>query len=48
VSQKLKKDIKDTLKPFPRLREELFEKLYTFFNHYFSENKSIYFMYIFL
>ena len=41
----LKKDVEDALKPFPDFREELFEKLYTFFNRYFSESGSIYFTY---
>jgi len=41
----LQKDIDEALKPFPEFREELFEKLYTFFNRYFSESGSIYFSY---
>ncbi len=41
----LKKDIDDALKPFPDFREELFDKLYTFFQRYFSESGSIYFRY---
>jgi len=43
VFPKLKKDIEEALKPFPDFREELFDKLYTFFNRYFSESGSIYF-----
>lgn len=42
---KLNEDIDEALKPFPKFREELFDKLYTFFNRYFSESGSIYFRY---
>jgi len=45
VFPKLQKDIGSALKPFPDFREELFDKLYTFFNRYFSESGSIYFRY---
>jgi len=45
IFPKLKKDIKEALKPFPEFREELFDKLYTFFSRYFSESGSIYFRY---
>ena len=45
VFPKLKKDIEEVLKPFPDFREELFDKLYTFFSRYFSESGSIYFRY---
>jgi adenine specific DNA methylase Mod len=45
VFPQLKKDIDDALKPFPKFRGELFDKLYTFFNRYFSETGSIYFRY---
>jgi len=45
VFPKLQKDIEDALKPFPEFKEELFDKLYTFFNRYFSESGSIYFRY---
>lgn len=45
VFPKLQKDINEALKPFPDFREELFEKLYTFFQRYFSESGSIYFRY---
>jgi len=31
VYPKLQKDIEDALKPFPEFKEELFDKLYTFF-----------------
>ena len=42
---KLQKDINEALKSFPDFREELFEKLFTFFQRYFSESGSIYFRY---
>jgi len=45
VFPKLDKDINKALEPFPEFREELFDKLYTFFNRYFSESGSIYFRY---
>jgi len=45
VFPKLQKDINEALKPFPNFREELFNRLYTFFNRYFSESGSIYFRY---
>ncbi len=45
VFPKLQKDINEALEPFPEFREELFEKLYTFFSRYFSESGSIYFRY---
>jgi adenine specific DNA methylase Mod len=45
VFPKLQKDIDEALKPFPNFREELFNRLYTFFNRYFSESGSIYFRY---
>lgn len=45
VFPKLQNDIDESLKPFPGFRNELFEKLYTFFNRYFSESGSIYFSY---
>jgi len=41
----LQKDIEAALMPFPDFREELFDKLYTFFQRYFSESGSIYFRY---
>ena len=43
VFPELKKDIGKVLSPFPDFKEELFDKLYTFFNRYFSESGSIYF-----
>ncbi|MBM3859733.1 MAG: site-specific DNA-methyltransferase [Verrucomicrobia bacterium] len=45
VFPELSKDINAALKPFPQFREELFDKLYTFFSRYFSESGSIYFRY---
>jgi len=33
----LNKDVEKALKPFPDFKEELFDKLYTFFERYFSE-----------
>jgi adenine-specific DNA-methyltransferase len=37
----LQKEIYDALQPFPDFREELFDKLYTFFSRYFTESGSI-------
>ena len=37
----LQKEIHDALQPFPDFREELFDKLYTFFSRYFTESGSI-------
>jgi adenine-specific DNA-methyltransferase len=45
VFPQLHKDIATALQPFPDFREELFDKLYTFFQRYFSESGSIYFRY---
>lgn len=45
VFPKLKEDIEDALKDFQDFREELFDKLYTFFSRYFSRSGSIYFNY---
>ncbi|HQG58753.1 MAG TPA: site-specific DNA-methyltransferase, partial [bacterium] len=39
----LKKDIEATLKSHPKFRDELFDKLYSFFSRYFTESGSIYF-----
>jgi len=39
----LKEDIDKALKKYPSFREELFDKLYSFFNRYFTESGSIYF-----
>lgn len=43
VFPRLKEDIDRVLEPFPEFREELFDRLYTFFRRYFSESGSIYF-----
>jgi adenine-specific DNA-methyltransferase len=44
VFSQLMKDIDAACKPFEKgFREELFDKLYDFFQHYFSESGSIYF-----
>ena len=44
VFPQLMKDIETACKPFEKgFREELFDKLYDFFQHYFSESGSIYF-----
>ncbi len=39
----LKKDIESALKAYPSFRDELFDKLYSFFSRYFTESGSIYF-----
>ncbi len=39
----LKKDIESALENYPSFRDELFDKLYSFFNRYFTESGSIYF-----
>jgi len=39
----LKKDIETALKTYPSFRDELFDKLYSFFSRYFTESGSIYF-----
>ena len=45
VFPQLTKDIAAALVDFPDFREELFDKLYSFFQRYFSESGSIYFRY---
>lgn len=49
VFPQLQKDIESVVSLFPEskddFREELFEKLYTFFQRYFSESGSVYFRY---
>ncbi|MCW1291809.1 MAG: site-specific DNA-methyltransferase, partial [Candidatus Rehaiarchaeum fermentans] len=45
VFKELSKEINEKIKEFPEFREEMFDKLYTFFNTYFSESGSIYFTY---
>ncbi len=39
----LKKDIEAALKNYPKFKDELFDKLYSFFSRYFTESGSIYF-----
>jgi len=39
----LKKDIETALEKYPKFRDELFDKLYSFFSRYFTESGSIYF-----
>ncbi|HMS38926.1 MAG TPA: DNA methyltransferase [Pyrinomonadaceae bacterium] len=43
VFPKLMEKIETEIKDFPTFREELFDKLFTFFKRYFSESGSIYF-----
>ena len=43
IEEQLKQDINQTTKEYFSFREELFDKLYSFFNRYFSENGSIHF-----
>lgn len=45
VFPKLHEDIEKAIEQFPEFKEELFDKLYTFFQRYFSESGSIYFRY---
>jgi len=45
VFPKLQEGIEKAIAPFPEFKEELFDKLYTFFHRYFSESGSIYFRY---
>jgi adenine specific DNA methylase Mod len=46
VFPKLQEDVDTATAPFPtQFREELFDKLYSFFSRYFSESGSIYFRY---
>ncbi len=45
IFRELSKDVNEKLNSFPEFREEMFDKLYTFFNTYFSESGSIYFTY---
>lgn len=45
VFPRLMEDINKALEPFPDFREELFDRLYTFFHRYFSESGSIYYRY---
>jgi len=43
IEKILKDDIDTALKRYPSFREELFDKLYSFFNRYFTESGAIYF-----
>jgi len=43
IEKYLKDDIEQALKQYPLFREELFDKLYSFFSRYFTESGSIYF-----
>ncbi len=43
IEQLLKEDIEKALEKYPSFRDELFDKLYSFFNRYFTESGSIYF-----
>ncbi|MDD5638718.1 MAG: DNA methyltransferase [Candidatus Pacebacteria bacterium] len=43
IEQLLKKDVEKALEKYPSFREELFDKLYSFFSRYFTESGSIYF-----
>jgi adenine specific DNA methylase Mod len=43
IQECLKRDIEKKLKNYPKFREELFDKLYSFFSRYFTESGSIYF-----
>ena len=45
VFNQLKKEIDDKTKEFPEFKEEMYDKLNTFFQSYFSESGSIYFTY---
>jgi len=43
IEKLIKEDIEKALKQYPDFRNELFDKLYSFFSRYFSESGSIYF-----
>lgn len=43
IEELLKADIEKALKKHPSFRDELFDKLYSFFSRYFTESGSIYF-----
>ena len=45
IFKELNKEIEEKTKDFPDFKEEMFDKLYTFFKIYFSESGSIYFNY---
>jgi adenine-specific DNA-methyltransferase len=43
IEELLKTDVEKALEKYPDFRDELFDKLYSFFNRYFTESGSIYF-----
>jgi len=43
IEKILQKDIEEKLKDHPKFKEEMFDKLYSFFSRYFTESGSIYF-----
>jgi len=43
IEDHLKRDIEEKLKNYPNFREEFFDKLYSFFNRYFTQSGSILF-----
>ncbi len=43
IEELLKEDIEKALEKYPSFRDELFDKLYSFFSRYFTESGSIYF-----
>ncbi|MEM5872228.1 MAG: DNA methyltransferase, partial [Candidatus Aenigmatarchaeota archaeon] len=43
IEELLKEDIEKALEKYPAFRDELFDKLYSFFSRYFTESGSIYF-----
>ena len=43
IEKLLKEDINEGLEKYPKFREELFDKLFSFFGRYFTESGSIYF-----
>jgi len=45
IKEHLEKDINKALEKYPKFREELFDKLYSFFSRYFTKSGSIYFNY---
>ena len=45
IKEYLEKDIEKALEKYPKFREDLFDKLYSFFSRYFTKSGSIYFNY---
>jgi len=41
----IQREVEEALRPFPEFREELFDKLYTFFKRYFTQSGSIGFLF---